>query len=77
MIELTRLGSHATRVAINAELIVTVDEVPDTLVRLSNGDKILVREPLEEVINRVIAYRGRILAERDRALGGQRSEGAS
>lgn len=76
MIELTRLGSHSSRIAVNAELIVTIDEVPDTLVRLSNGDKILVREPLEEVISRVIAYRGRILAERDRALG-QRIEGAS
>lgn len=76
MIELTRLGSHSNRVAVNAELIVTIDEVPDTLVRLSNGDKILVRETLEEVIDRVIAYRGRILAERDRVLG-QREEGAS
>lgn len=76
MIELTRLGSHATRVAINAELIVSVDEVPDTLVRLSNGDKILVRETLDEIIDRVIAYRGRILAERDIVLGSLRAEGA-
>lgn len=76
MIELTRLGGQAARVAINADLIVTVDEVPDTLVRLTTGDKILVQEPLSEVIAKVIVYRGSILAERDRALG-LGAEGAS
>lgn len=69
MIRLTRLSTRPSPVAVNAELIALVEELPDTVITLTTGDKVIVAEKLHEVIDRVVEYRGRILAERDRALG--------
>lgn len=55
MIPLTRIKGRS--VAINPDLIEWVEETPDTTIRLSSGEKILVRETLSEVVDRVIGYR--------------------
>lgn len=68
MIQLTRLGTRPTPIAINADLIEMVEELPDTTITLTNGNKLLVRERMRDVIDRVVAFRGRILAERERWL---------
>lgn len=60
MIALTRLKGQA--VALNPDLIVTVDATPDTVVRLSNGDSIVVRESIEEIIKRVTEFRRSLVA---------------
>ena len=44
----------------NAELIKTVEKTPDTLITLTTGDKILVKESMEEVVERAIEY-GRVI----------------
>jgi len=54
MIVVTRLNSK--RVVLNAELIKTVEETPDTVITLVNGDRLLVVESLEEVVRRSIEY---------------------
>lgn len=54
MIVVTRLNSK--RVVLNAELIKTVEETPDTVITLVNGDRLLVRESLEEVVRRSVEY---------------------
>lgn len=69
MIRLTRLSTHPSPIAVNAELISMVEELPDTVITLTTGDKVIVAEKMQAVIDRVVEYRGRILAERDRALG--------
>ncbi|MBU0639922.1 MAG: flagellar FlbD family protein [Planctomycetes bacterium] len=58
MIRLTRLNDRPF--VLNAEQIKTVEETPDTMVTLLNGDQLVVRETLEEVVRRAIEY-GRAL----------------
>ena len=47
---------------INAELIETVEETPDTVITLTNGKKFVVSESAEEVTSLVIGYKRKILA---------------
>jgi len=63
MIELTRLGGEA--LVVNADLIETIETTPDTVVSLTTGRKLVVRESSAEVIERVVAYRRRLLAGRE------------
>ncbi len=54
MITVTRLNDKP--LVINAELIKTVESTPDTLITLINGDRMLVTESLEEIVQRAIEY---------------------
>ena len=54
MIALTRLNDR--RFVLNAELIKTIEETPDTLITLTSGDRIMVRESRQEVVDRAIDY---------------------
>ena len=59
MIFLTRLlGSE---VVINSDLIVTVEKTPDTVITLTTGDRIMVKESVAEVVDRAAAFRHRVL----------------
>lgn len=58
MIKLTRLNNSTLYV--NPDLIKSIEETPDTILSLINGDHFLVREKAEEVIDRIVAYRVRI-----------------
>ncbi len=58
MITVTRLNQQ--RMVINAELIKTIEERPDTTINLTSGDTIIVQEGANEVIAKVVAY-GRLL----------------
>lgn len=55
MIVVTRLNN--TPLVINPDLIVFMEETPDTIITLSNGEKITVQEKVTEVIHRVIEFR--------------------
>lgn len=55
MIKLTRLNDK--EMVINAEMIEFVEATPDTLISLESGKKIMVMEPVEEVIELVIEYK--------------------
>ncbi len=54
MITLTRLDKRV--IVVNAELIKMIESTPDTIVTLINGDMIIVRETVEEVVRRAIDY---------------------
>lgn len=60
MIEVTRLKGK--KMMINAELIETVEETPDTVITLTNGKKFVVSESAEEVTSLVISYKRKIFA---------------
>jgi flagellar protein FlbD len=60
VIKLTRLKGQV--VAINPDLIASVEETPDAMVHLSNGDTIVVRESIGEIIAQVIDLRRSLLA---------------
>jgi len=57
MIELTRLNNE--KIVVNADLIEFLERTPDTLVTTSTGKKLMVKETIDEVIEKVIAYHQR------------------
>jgi flagellar protein FlbD len=61
MIHLTRLNSHA--IIINADLIKFIENAPDTLLTLTNGEKIVVLESAEEVISKIVSFRRALLKD--------------
>ncbi len=58
MIEVTRLKGK--KVTVNAEMIETIEETPDTVITLVSGKKLIVNETSEEVANMVINYKKKI-----------------
>ena len=54
MITLTRLNGQ--RFVINAEKIRYVEQTPDTVVCCDTGEKMMVKENLQEVVRRAIEY---------------------
>jgi len=54
MIKLTRLGGEAF--VLNAELIRYVESRPDTYVTLTTGERIVVTESMDEVVERAVRY---------------------
>jgi flagellar protein FlbD len=63
MLKLTRLNNHV--VAINPDHIGWADATPDTTLALIGGEKIIVRESLDELIALVIEFRRLIRAGLD------------
>jgi len=55
MISLTKLNGQT--MVVNAELIETVEKTPDTIIGLITGKKFMVKDSVEEVIQKVILYR--------------------
>jgi len=58
MIVLTRL--NGARFVVNAEMIRTVEQKPDTTLVLSNGETLIVKESMDEVVAKAIEY-GRMI----------------
>ena len=58
MIVLTRLNGQ--NFVVNAEKIRTVESTPDTVVCCETGERLMVKETLQEVVQRAIEY-GRTL----------------
>jgi len=45
---------------INAELIQLIESTPDTVITLTNHTKMVVKEPAEKVVERVIEYQRQV-----------------
>jgi len=59
MIYLTRLND--SKIVINSDLIEFVESIPDTIVTLTTGQKIMVKESVKEVVDSVTEYKRSIL----------------
>jgi flagellar protein FlbD len=59
MIQLTRLNNHP--LAVNSDLIKFVEQAPDTVITLVTGEKIVVLEKAQEVLDRVVQFRRSVL----------------
>lgn len=59
MIQLTRLNNQS--LTVNSDLIKFVEQSPDTLITLITGEKIVVRENVDEIQRRVVAFRRAVL----------------
>ena len=57
MIKVTRLND--TVMVINADLIEFLEATPDTIVCLTTGKKVVVKESIEEIIDRVTIFKRR------------------
>lgn len=60
MIKLTKFNSDTNKkgeFVLNAEIIETIEQTPDTVITLINGKKLIVDEGMEEVVRRVMTYR--------------------
>ncbi|MEZ5359886.1 MAG: flagellar FlbD family protein [Candidatus Zixiibacteriota bacterium] len=55
MITVTKLNGN--RLVINSDLIEFVEEIPDTIITLVNGTKIMVQETSEDVILKVAEFK--------------------
>jgi flagellar protein FlbD len=60
VLKLTRLNRYP--VAVNPDHISWIDAVPDTTLCLVSGDKLIVRETIDELIEQLVAYRRLIRA---------------
>ncbi len=54
MITVTRLNGKA--LVVNAELIRSIEENPDTTITLINGDHIIVKEPMQQIVEKAVDY---------------------
>ena len=60
MIKLTRTSGK--EFVLNADLIEEVQETPDTVITLTNGKKLLVKDSADDIINKVVDYQQEIMA---------------
>lgn len=60
VIHLTRLNGNP--LVVNSDLIKCAESSPDTVLTLLNGEKIVVLESCQDVVNQTIAYRARVFA---------------
>ena len=58
MISVTRFNDST--LIINADLIQTVEETPDTVITLTTGTKFIVKEKSKEIVDKVVEYKRRI-----------------
>lgn len=58
MIELTRL--NGTKFWLNANLIEQMESAPDTVITLTTGNNIIVKEVVNDVIEKIIGYHTRV-----------------
>ncbi len=54
MIKVTKLNNR--EIIVNADLIRFIEQTPDTMITLISGDRVIVKEPMEEVVKRAIEY---------------------
>jgi flagellar protein FlbD len=70
MIVLTKINNAP--IAVNADLIQYIEETPDTVITMTNDDKVVVQESMAKIIQRVVHYRrlidGLIDSEYERQL---------
>lgn len=58
MIEVNRLNGEI--IYLNSELIELIEETPNTIIKMTNGNKYIVKETSEEVIQRIIDFRNKL-----------------
>lgn len=59
MIQLTRLNNQTF--VVNSDLIKFVERSPDTVITLLSGEKIVVRDSVEQVLERIVEFRRSIV----------------
>lgn len=63
MIDVTKMNGGS--ITVNADLIETVEETPDTIITLTTGKKIIVKESRQQIKNLVLSYKRKIYIEKE------------
>ncbi len=63
MVQLTRLNGQP--IMVNADLIESVETTPDTVITLVSGNKLIVRNSMEEIQERIVAFKRKIYGPAD------------
>jgi flagellar protein FlbD len=63
MIPLRRLNNQA--IMVNADLIESLEATPDTVVTLTSGNKLLVRDSMEEIQAKIVDFKRRIYGPKE------------
>jgi flagellar protein FlbD len=63
MISLRRLNNQA--IMVNSDLIESLESTPDTVVTLTSGNKLLVRDSMEEIQTKIIDFKRRIYGPKE------------
>lgn len=58
MIKVKRLNNK--EFVVNSDLILYIEETPDTVITLTTGQKIVVVEEVDDVINKIVKYKAKI-----------------
>jgi len=61
MLEVTRLNGQ--KIILNCDLIEYIDANPDTTISLTTNNKFVVKETIEEVIEKIVNYKRKIFSE--------------
>lgn len=64
MIKLTRLNDSV--LFLNPDLIESFDSQPDTLIIMTNGNKVIVKESTEKILQKIIEFKAKVLAESEK-----------
>ncbi len=60
MIEVTRL--NGTLFFVNPDMIVTIEATPDTIISLNNGEKLVVKNSLDNITRQFLDYKKQIMS---------------
>ncbi len=60
MIKITRLND--TILVVNADMIEFLEATPDTILTLTDGRKLIAKESVDEVVEKVVEYKKRFLS---------------
>lgn len=72
MINLTKL--NGSPIVINADLVEFVEETPDCLLTMTTGRKMMVREKMDVVLDRLLEYRMSLRGAYPVPTGGEQFE---
>ncbi len=67
MIRLTKINGQ--EIYINNDLMEFIESTPDTIISLTTGKKLIVKETVEEVIEKIIEFKSRFLRNWDLKKG--------
>lgn len=74
MIRVTRIND--SELVLNSDLIEFVESVPDTMISLTTGKRIIVRETIDEIVERVAEFRQKASARSIEAGRASESDGS-
>ena len=63
MIALRRLNNQP--IMVNADLIESLESTPDTVVTLTSGNKLIVRDTPEEIAAKIVEYQRKVQGPRE------------